>query len=64
MVKVDRVARLLLEELEAAFLQQWEQRRHVGGADLFPGPAMGVVVYGVNGAAVATRGQYGSAQHR
>jgi hypothetical protein len=33
------VARLLLEELEAAFLEQRDQGRHAGGADLFSGPS-------------------------
>lgn len=40
------VARLLFDELEAAFLQERDQRGPAGGADLFRSPALGAVVHG------------------
>ena len=34
----NEIARLLFDELEAAFLEQWQERRLAGGADLLAGP--------------------------
>lgn len=43
------VARLLVDEVEAAFLQERDQRSQASSADLFPRPARGVEVHGVLG---------------
>jgi hypothetical protein len=43
------VARLLLDELEAAFVQERGQRSDASSADLFPGPALRGVVHGALG---------------
>ena len=40
------VGRLLLDELEAAFLQERDQRSHASSADLFARPARRGVVHG------------------
>ena len=40
------VAGLLLDELEAVLVQEWDQRCPASGADLFAGPAMRGMVHG------------------